>query len=114
MLTIKTNDPIGLLAEIEKAIKEGKIETWRYEVHNSVGYFTHTRPQWASKARLKASIKPNELRFSLHYSNANLANNGIAGVYYGRFETMLLNHFSKKFLSIVKHPDATQTLEKIS
>lgn len=98
-ITVKTTDPSGLLAGIKKEIKEGKIDTWNYEVHDSSD-FTHNPKQWFRQAWLKPSVGTNELVFSIAWSKGKAEDRATSGVYHGRFIEMLCNHFAAKFSSI--------------
>jgi hypothetical protein len=95
-LTIKTNNPAGLLTAIKKAIDEETIETWSYD---SDGDLTHTPTQWKGKAYLKPSIEnAGELNFTiLKPHGVDALTDPIRGVYHGRF-IECYSHISKNNL----------------
>jgi hypothetical protein len=97
-LTIKTDNPTGLLAAIKKGIDNNEIITWSYD---DDGDFTHTPEQWKKKAWLRPKFEnSDELKFiTISPKNVTLTKE-IIGIYYGRFAEMLIAHFSTKFSTI--------------
>ena len=100
-IKVRTNDPLGLLAAIKKAIDNGHVVTWSYDKD---GDFTHTTQQWKDQAWLKPEVKEKEgeLNFSiLKPKNVERISDEIHGIYHGRFSEMLLAHFRAKIREIV-------------
>ena len=88
-LTVNTSDPDRLLREIKAAIDSYSVRTW---IYNAKGHFTHVPPQWRDEAWLKPVVRRGCLEFLLILPPGD-AKQGVAGVYQGRFATMLQNHF---------------------
>jgi len=88
-LTVKTQDPSGLLRKIKKAINDGAVRTWSY---NARGDFTHKAKQWKEQAWLRPRVAPRALHFDLIPPKQGVKE-GVDGVYHGRFAGMLRTHF---------------------
>ena len=96
-LMVVTSRPKELLAKIKKAIDEGHIDTWVYDVD---GDFTHSRPQFDQKAWMRPSIGQGCLSFGLLGKRDVVMTKLIYGIYHGRFAEMLLTHFDIDFSSL--------------
>ena len=94
MLSIKTDNPSGLLASIKKAIDDKTVATWS---HDKDGDFTHTPEQWKSKAWLRPKLETGELRFVIISPKDTTLTKMVSGIYHGRFIEMLTSHFDTKF-----------------
>lgn len=95
-LSVKTDNPTGLLASIKKAIDDNEIATWSYDKD---GDFTHTPDQWKNKAWLRPKAEEVELRFLIISPKDTIITKMVSGIYHGRFIEMLTSHFDKKFSS---------------
>jgi hypothetical protein len=93
-LTIKTDNPSGLLTAIKKAIDDKTIATWSYD---NDGDFTHTPEQWKNKAWLRPKIETGELKFIIISPKDTTVTKAVSGIYHGRFIEMLTTHFETKF-----------------
>ena len=93
-LTIKTDNPMGLLTAIKKAIDVNTIVTWAYD--NDVD-FTHTPEQWVNKALLRPKVETGELKFLIIAPKDTNLTKVVSGIYHGRFIEMLTSHFETKF-----------------
>ena len=93
-LSVKTDNPTGLLASIKKAIDDKEIVTWSYDKD---GDFTHTPDQWENKAWLRPKTVTGELRFVIIAPKNTTITKMVSGIFHGRFIEMLVSHFDKKF-----------------
>ena len=93
-LTIKTDNPMGLLTAIKKAIDVNTIVTWAYD---NDGDFTHTPEQWVNKAWLRPKVETGELKFLIIAPKDTNLTKVVSGIYHGRFIEMLTSHFETKF-----------------
>ena len=95
-ITILTDKPAALLANITKQIEEKKIKTWSIYKNE---YFTHTPPQWINKAWLRPRILEEKLIFNIVPPQKTTLSSEIYAVYHGRFIEMLLAHVDSQFRS---------------
>jgi hypothetical protein len=91
------DDPSALLNAIKKAVDNDKIETWSYDED---GDFTHTAPQWNSRAWLRPRILLDRLVFNIVPPQTKTISREVYGIYHGRFIEMLLTHFDGKFTKV--------------
>lgn len=94
-----TTNPAALQAAVDKAIKEGKLKTWR-KLLNSKGetLYSHIPDQWDERAMPKPLISKEKLRFKIvWYSKNEEPNQATKGYITGRFSEILLVHFSDYF-----------------
>jgi hypothetical protein len=84
-----TDDPAKLLRDFKKKIKDGDIDTWKYD---DAGDFTHTPDQWIHRAWLKPAIESDRLRLNIIRSKQYDFTWAIYGVYHGRFIESMLAH----------------------
>ena len=96
-LLIKTDNPDSLLAEIKKAIRDGKIETWNVD---DDGDFTHNPPQWRNKAWFRPKVSAGVLIMRILTPKGTHMNSIVYGIYHGRFVEELLMHFDRKFSQV--------------
>ena len=97
-LSIKTDNPTGLLTAIKKAIDDNEIETWSYDTD---GDFTHTPEQWKKKAWLRPNFESTDiLKFVVIAPQNTTLTKEVIGVYHGRFIEMLMAHFGAKFETV--------------
>lgn len=94
---VTTNAP-ALLKAVKAAIDAGHIETWSYD---GDGDFTHTPPQWRSRAWLRPAIKADALEFGLLKPQGAVITREIYAIYHGRFVEMMLVHFDDRFDSAI-------------
>jgi hypothetical protein len=93
-IKVETSQPQALLDAIKKAIREGHIDTWKYD---NDGDFTHTPTQWVNKCWLRPRVQSGSLVFTtLPPKNAAITTE-VYAVYHGRFIEMLLAHFDTQF-----------------
>lgn len=89
--------PKQLLAAFDAAIALGNglggISTW-IKVN---GYYTHTSPQWGSKAFFQASTTTGTLTFNIVKPNGKSVSVPSYGFYHGHIIETMLNHFDKEF-----------------
>jgi hypothetical protein len=88
------DDPGQLLADIRRAIRADKIETWELD---SDGDFTHSPSQWKNQAWFHPVVEDERLIFRIIGQKSKRMSKEIYGVYHGRFIEMLLAHFDTKF-----------------
>jgi len=93
-LSVKTDNPSGLLSSIKKAIDDNVVVTWSYDKD---GDFTHTPDQWRNKAWLRPKTETGELRFVIIEPKDTKTTKMVSGIYHGRFIEMLTSHFDTKF-----------------
>lgn len=93
-LSVKTDNPSGLLSSIKKAIDDNVVATWSYDKD---GDFTHIPDQWRNKAWLRPKTETGELRFVIIEPKDTTITKMVSGIYHGRFIEMLTSHFDTKF-----------------
>ena len=93
-ISIRTDTPKALLANIKKAIDDGHVETWSYDED---GDFTHTGLQWKGKAWLRPKVELGALRLGILGQKAVEMTRAVYGVYHGRFIEMVVTHFDDQF-----------------
>lgn len=96
-ITVITDTPEQLLADIRSAIKDSTISTWR---DTPKGNFTHASLRWKRKAWFKPTIEERKLKLNIIRPQGQKVSKTIYAVYHGRFAQMLLNHFDSKIDSI--------------
>ncbi len=96
---VKTAKPKTLLAAIYKAIDEGHIDTWKYEVRDGVKCLTHytSDRQWYKKAWFKPKAGVGLLTFLIQPPGGGKIPTEVYAVYHGRLIEMLLAHFKDLF-----------------
>lgn len=102
-----TLNPTLLQNEIEKAIKEGKLRTWKivYNDKKEVLY-THTPEQWNEKAMIKPYYQEGKLRLQISWWTKNGdPGKEINGYITGRFTEVLLVHFSTYYTQLETFPN---------
>jgi hypothetical protein len=97
-----TDDANGLLTKIKKLINQGRIDTW---VYDKDGDFTHTPPQWKTKAWFRPQVKPDMLRLVIFNNKNATLTREIFAVYHGRFIEMLIAHVPDDFESLSASPN---------
>lgn len=95
-IMVLTTAPKRLLERIRKAIDDGDIVTWTYDVD---GDFVHAPDQWAGKAWLRPSVLQGALVLGILGTAQVPMTKVVYGVYHGRFIEMLLTHFDDAFTS---------------
>lgn len=104
-IIVDTTSPADLLKKIKKAIDDGKVRSWSYDMD---GDFTHDSEQWKNKAWLRPKVYSGELRFGiLKQKDVNLTKQ-VYGLYHGRFIDMLLTHFDDYFISALATAEKTE------
>lgn len=93
-IIVQTSQPKALLTALRKAIDDGEVKTWSYDLD---GDFTHTPDQWVRKAWLRPYPGSGVLSFGLLGQKEVAMTISIYGVYHGRFIEMLLTHFDDRF-----------------
>jgi hypothetical protein len=112
MLKFETNDPKRLLALLQRAIDlphgtAGRIDTWEYVLYEGRYFFTHTSPNWAKKAWLRADVESSGLAFYVRpYKGVALTRDAYA-YYVGHLAETLIRHFPTYFSRAVTTPNAT-------
>lgn len=91
-IDFETNNPSALLAAFKKAIDDKHVETWSYDKD---GDFTHTPPQWKSKAWLRPVISQG--RLMMKFLGTKGTTWEIYGVYHGRFIESMIVHCNSLF-----------------
>lgn len=104
---IHTQKPELLLAAIKKAIDDGTVKTWSYDLD---GEFTHTPAQWHDLAWMHPRVysEKEELRFGFWEASDGQHPKDLCGVYHGRFIEMLLAHFSDAFSDVTATAKRTE------
>jgi hypothetical protein len=97
-VTVFTDNPKELLADIRKAVEHSSIETWEY---SAKGNFTHSARQWKFKAWFRPSLMlGKQLKFNILRPKGQNISKEVYAVYHGRFAEMLLAHFDSKIESV--------------
>lgn len=94
----ETDTPQTLLDEFKKAIDDGRVVTWSYDVD---GDFTHTAEQWKYKAWFRPSVEDQKLAmYIIPPKNSNISSE-VYAIYHGRFIESVLVHCDKFFKNSV-------------
>lgn len=86
---VKTNNAADLLLHLRRLIDAGKIKTWSYDKDLD---FTHTAPQWASRAWLRPTERTDELVLNILAPKGVGMTKAVYAIYHGRFIEVILTH----------------------
>lgn len=87
---LKTTTPRKLLTTYKKAIDDGDVVTWSYDLD---GDFTHTVEQWNKKAWLRpAVVEKTELVLHILAPKGTTLSPATYAVYHGRMIELMLRH----------------------
>ena len=89
-----TSRPKALLSKFKKAIDDGHVTTWTYDVD---GDFTHTPDQWRNKAWLRPRTSDGRLVLNTLPPASRPISRQVYGVYHGRFVESMLVHCDDGF-----------------
>ena len=93
-LIIKTENPLGLLAEIKRGIDARDVEDWSYD---ESGDFTYTPEKWVNRAWLRPEVGEGELLFGILGTKDAGMTASLYSVYHSQFIDILLMYFDKHF-----------------
>jgi hypothetical protein len=89
-----TNTPKNLLETFKKAIDEGHIKTWEYDMD---GDFTHKASQWYKEAWLRPTLEQDRLTLHIFPPKGKNITWEIYGIYHGRFIESMIIHCNPLF-----------------
>lgn len=108
MIVVHTQDPHGLVDNINEAIKNGRIVTWSFD---SEGDYTHNLDQWKEKAWLRCVFDVTDstlLRIVIIEPKMQKLTKAVYAVYHGRFAELLLAHFDNEITDLSITPLLSQ------
>jgi hypothetical protein len=94
---VNTPNPNALWASFVAAIKEKKVETWRF--HQDGVHITHAAEQWKSRAWFKAVAQQGSLVFNIVKPAGSPITIEVYAEYHALLLRVLLAHFDKQFTS---------------
>jgi len=100
-LYFMTNDANKLLTDFKNKIRQGHIVTWSCDAE---GDFTHTPPQWVSKAWLRPRALADRLVLGILKPNGASVTWPVYGVFHGRFIESMVEHCHDLFAAAQATP----------